>query len=108
LFPSPRLKSYFGRGLPALAVSYLFPFGVLIVGFLLRYDGPPHPNWRQPPEWRAYVLYLPILLHIVFVVGTLVALRRRRVRAAALLVPGLWLSLCALPPAGFAIAGVGP
>jgi len=94
----------------ALASTYLIPLAVLLVGTLLRYElhGPPHPHWRKPPEWYGYLLWTPPVFHLTLVPWLVVRFRGDRERAAGILLPGLWFSLCAVLPAGFAIAGVGP
>jgi hypothetical protein len=97
-----------GPALTGLAASYLCPLLILLVGAALPYDGPPHPHWKEPPNWRMYVLYAPLVFHIALACGLLLFQKGRRVRAALVLIPGLWLSLCALFPAGINIVGVGP
>ena len=89
-------------------IPYGMPLVILLIGTLLRYDGPPHPNWREPPAWRGWVLLASLVLSLVFVVRGVVVMRGARLRSAAGLVPALWLAVCTYFPCGFAIAGVGP
>ena len=89
--------------------TYTLPVVILLTGTLLRYElhGPPHPNWREPPAWYGYLLCSLVIFHASLVVGSLIAMRGARLRAAGVLLPGLWLSVCAFISAGFAVAGVG-
>ena len=102
----PRLRAR----LRLLAIPYAIPVAILVSGTALRYElhGPPHPNWREPPALYGYVLYGFLILHAAFLIWALVAHRGWRGRTAAVIVPSLWLSVCAFLPAGFAVAGVGP
>src|SRR5262245_29037543 len=49
-----------------LAVPYLIPALVLLVGTVFRYSGPPHPHWREPPTWYGWVLCAPLVLHAIW------------------------------------------
>lgn len=106
----PLENARFRTLLPRVAASYLLPVLTLLVGTVLRYElhGPPHPDWVQPPGWFGTVLWLPLVLHAGLVLAALLARTGARARLGAVLLPGVWLSFCALFPAGFAIAGVGP
>jgi len=86
------------------------PVLLLLAGTSLRYElhGPSHPNWREPPAWYGGLLWALVLANAAIVILALFRLRGSRIRAAGVLLPGLWLSLCALFPAAFAIIGVGP
>ena len=103
-FRDPRFR---GR-LPLFAVAYGFPLLVLLTGTLLRYNGPPHPNWREPPAWRGWALFAVVVLHVILSIAAVVVVRGARVRSAMALLPAVWLSFCAYVPSGFAVAGVGP
>jgi hypothetical protein len=91
-----------------LTIPYLMPLAVLLAGTLLRYDGPPHPNWREPPAWRGWVLFALVILNVILMAVAIVIMKRARVRSVAAFLPALWLSLCAYLPSGFAVAGVAP
>jgi hypothetical protein len=103
-FRDPRFR---GR-LWLFAISYGFPLVVLLIGTLLRYDGPPHPNWREPPAWRGWTLLGAMVLHVILSITSIVLMKGARVRSAAALLPAVWLSFCAYVPSGFGVAGVGP
>src|SRR5262245_26900449 len=90
------------------SIAYGIPVLILLIGTLLRYDGPPHPNWREPPAWRGWVLLVPLVLSLLLLVRAVVVMRGARLRSAAALLPALWLAICAYIPSGFAVAGVGP
>ena len=90
------------------AVPYVVPLAILLAGTLLRYDGPPHPHWREPPAWRGWILFALVVLNVILVVAAVVIMKRARVRSLAAFLPALWLSLCAYLPSGFAVAGVSP
>jgi len=90
-----------------LAVPYAFPPLVLLLGTVFRYNGPPHPNWREPPAWHGWLLFAPLVLHAVWWITASVRMKGSRLRSAAILLPSVWLTLCAFLLAGFAVSGVG-
>jgi hypothetical protein len=107
---SPVRNPRFRKALPWLAAFYVIPLSVVAVGTALRYElhGPPLPNWREPPVWYGYALWVPVVVHAAIACAVVIALKGARIRSLGLLLPGVWLSLCALIPSGFAVAGVGP
>ena len=107
---APLRDPAFRRRLRLLAIPYAVPLLLLLIGTLFRYElhGPPHPNWREPPTWYFYLVLAPLILYAILLGGALIVMRGARLRSAAVLIPGVWLSLCAYFPAGFAVAGVGP
>lgn len=107
---APLRDPRFRRSLRLLSITYLVPLAVLLAGTLLRYEahGPPHPDWQRPPEWFFYVLLAPVILHLLVLVGGFVAAKGFRLRALGVLLPGVWLSLCAYFIAASYVNGVGP
>jgi len=107
---SPLHDPRFRGRLRLLTLTYAIPPVILLIGTLLRYElhGPPHPNWREPPAWYGYLLWAVVIFHVAVLMGSLVAMRGTRLRAAGVLLPGVWLSVCAFIPAGFSVVGVGP
>ena len=89
-------------------IPYAMPIVIMVIGAVLRYDGPPHPQWVAPPEWRAWVLWFAVLANILAVIAVVMLARGARIRAAAVSVPSIWLSLSSGFIAGVAIEGVGP
>ena len=106
LLPSYHLKTYFGRALPIILFTYLTPIVLLLAEWVLRYDHELHPNWVEPAAWRGYLMWGLVLVHALAISVIVVVLTGRRLRAIALVTPGLWLSLSTLLPVGCAIAGV--
>src|SRR5438105_7789766 len=107
-FGSPLRISAFRSGARTLALRYVIPFIILLVGAVLRYDFSDPSTYRAPPLWYGVALWAPVALYLLVLLASVVFSKGARLRSAAFLVPGLWLSLCATVPAGFAIAGVGP
>jgi hypothetical protein len=105
---SPFRDSTFRKRMPWILASYVLPPAVVVVGAVLRYDWVRHPNWVEPPAWHGAVLWAVILIHAVVLIAGPVFLRGIRVRSAALVLPGFWLSLSAGFIAAIAIGGVGP
>ena len=91
-----------------MALLYVIPFIILLVGVTLRYDHSISTNYREPPLWYGIALWAPVALYALFLVASIVFSKGARWRSGAFLAPGLWVSLCATVSAGFAIAGVGP
>jgi hypothetical protein len=91
--------------LPAL--TYIFPVVVLFLGALLRYDGPPAPAWVEPAAWRGIMVWVFVVLHVAALVAVTVLLRGARIRAAAIVLPGVWFTLVAGFLAIIAIVGRG-
>ena len=102
-FRNPHLRSRF----PLLLITYVFPVVILIVGIVLRYDGPPHPHWVEPPLWRGVVLGGVIIVHALTLAVAAVLMRGAQIRAAAIMLPGFWLSLSCGFVSAIAIGGVG-
>jgi hypothetical protein len=93
------------RIVPFAALSYSVPLVFLVAGAVLRYDGPAHPYWREPPAWRAYLLWSFVVIQAVLVVAALIRAKSRGARAAGVLIPPIWLSVCALVPALLSVTG---
>jgi len=91
-----------------LAIAYAIPITVMVVGAVLRYDAPRELGYVEPPAWKAAVLCAGLVAHIGAFVARVVVLRGARIRAAAVVLPSIWLSLSSGFVAGIAIAGVGP
>jgi hypothetical protein len=96
------------RKFAIVVVPYAMPIIIMTIGAFLRYDGPPHPQWVEPPEWRGWVLSSALVANIVAVIAVVVVSQGARIRVAAAAVPSIWLSLSSGFVAGVAIAGVGP
>src|SRR5690349_19177138 len=79
------------------------PFLVLAAGTAFRYElyGPPHPHWQPTEDWFGVMLWLPVVLQVVLFVVVLFQQKHSRLSAAGVLLPALWLSFCAVFPAGF-------
>ena len=108
VFRAPFRDPRFRRGLKLLLISYAIPVVIIVIGAVLRYDGPRAPAYVEPPVWRGIVLWSAILVHIAVLVAGVIFMRGARIRAAAVVLPGIWASLSSGFVAGIAIAGVGP
>jgi len=104
---APLRDPRFRRRAWLLLVTYVIPVAVIGVGALLRYDGP-RTEYVEPAIWRAIVLWGVVLAHVIAIVVAVFLMPGSRIRAAAVGLPGIWLSLSAGFVAAFAIAGVGP
>jgi hypothetical protein len=104
---APLRDRKFQRMVWILLATYVIPLAVMGVGALLRYDGP-RSEYVEPSIWRIVVLWGVVLGHVITIVVAVFLMRGWRVRAAAVGVPGVWLSSSAGLVAAFAIAGVGP
>jgi hypothetical protein len=96
------------RRLIPLLLSYVMPVAIIGIGAVLAYDGPRGGTYVEPPLWRGVVLWGALLAHVGILIGAVVLMRGARVRAAAVVLPGVWASLCTGVVSAFAIAGVGP
>jgi hypothetical protein len=105
---SPFRDPVFRSRLSLMLTTYAFPLAVVAVGTIFRYDGPSHPSWVEPPSWYGAVLWSVILMHALAVISAPILMKGVRLRSAALVLPGLWLSLSAGFVAAIVIAGVGP
>jgi hypothetical protein len=105
---SPLRSSAFRSRARTLAVLYVIPFIIPLVGAVLRYDYSDLSTYREPPLWYGVALWAPVALYALVLLASVVFSKGARLRSTAFLAPGLWFSLCATVPAGFAIAGVGP
>jgi hypothetical protein len=105
---SPVRDPRFRYGMRFLFMTYAFPLLVLLVGTIFRYAGPPHPNWEAPPEWYGVPLFAVLVAHAIALVAAPIIMTGARLRSIAILLPGVWLSLCCWVVAAFAMAGVGP
>jgi hypothetical protein len=105
---APFRDSRFRKLLPLLAAVYAMPMVILLGGTLLRYDGPPHPRWQEPPAWRAYLLWGLVGVQVLLVLVGIARGTSVRLRAAGALLPSIWLSLCSVYPAIFSVVGVAP
>jgi len=83
----------FRKALPWIVATYAFPLAVLGVGTVLRYDGPPPPNWVEMPSWRGGVVWGVVIAHGLAAVALAIAHRGVRLRSFALALPGVWLSV---------------
>jgi hypothetical protein len=107
-YGKPLAQLQFRRGLWAILPTYAFPVAVIIVGTVLRYDWVAHPTWTEPPDWHGVVLWAVLVLHAIALIAVILVLKGVRMRSAAILLPGFWLSLSCGFVAGVAMAGVGP
>lgn len=105
---SPLRNSAFRSRAGTMALVYVIPFIILLVGAALRYDHSVPTSYREPPLWYGIALWAPVALYALVLVASIVFSKGARLRSTAFLAPGLWVSLCATVSAGFAIAGVGP
>lgn len=104
---SPLGSSAFRRRAGTMALAYLIPLAIVLVGTVLRANQTP-TNYGVPRFWQGIALWAPLALYLLTLVAALVLSKRERLRSVAFLAPGLWLSLCATLLAGFAIAGMAP
>ena len=107
-FGSPPRSSAFRSRARTMALLYVIPFLILLVGAVLRYDYSDPTSYREPSLWYGIALWAPIALYALVLLASVVFSKGARLRSTAFLAPVLWLSLCATVSAGFAIAGVGP
>lgn len=107
-FGSSLLDSRFRLGLKFIALGYAMPIAIIVVGAVLRYDVPREFAYVEPPIWRGVVLYAVLLANIVALAAAVKLMHGARVRAAALALPSIWITLSSGFMAGIAIAGVGP
>jgi hypothetical protein len=108
IFGAPLRESTFRRKFSLLLATYAIPVVIIGVGAILRYDGPPAPGWAEPPAWRGAVLWAVVIAHVAAVVAAAILMRGARIRAVAVGLPGIWLSLSSGFVAAVAIGGVGP
>jgi hypothetical protein len=101
---NPQLR----RKVALLLTLYAIPIVVIGIGAILRYDGPRAPQYVEPSVWRFVVLYGVVLSHLLIFIAAVIFLKGARIRAAAVALPSIWLTLCTYFIAGIAIAGVGP
>lgn len=104
----PLKQPQFRRRLRVILPTYLFPIAVLFVGAVLRYDWQAHPKWVEPPDWHGAILWTVLIIHVVVILAITISSKSARIRSAAILLPGLWLSLSSGFMAAIAIGGVGP
>ena len=104
----PLRQPQFRDRIRVVLLTYLFPVAVLVVGAVLRYDWKANPKWVEPPDWHGWVLWTVVIFHIVVLLAIAIASKSARLRSAAILLPGLWLSLSCVFMAAIAIGGVGP
>jgi len=107
-YGNPLAQAQFRRGLRIILPTYAFPLAMIIVGTLLRYDWIAHPTWTEPPDWHGAVLSGVLILHAIAIITVTLVMKGLRMRSAAIILPGFWLSLSSGFVAGIAIAGVGP
>ncbi len=103
----PLRQPQFRGRIRVILPTYLFPIAVLIVGAVLRYDWHANPKWVEPPDWHGGVLWAVVIIHVVVLLAISMASKSARLRSAAILLPGLWLSLSCGFMAAIAIGGVG-
>jgi hypothetical protein len=82
----------FRKAVPWILATYAFPVAVVAAGTVLRYDGPPPPNWVEMPHWRGAVVWGVVIAHGLAAVALAVFRRGVRLRSFALALPGVWLS----------------
>jgi steroid 5-alpha reductase family enzyme len=97
----------FRQRLPLLLITYALPLIVLIVGTIFRYDWTNHPTYVEPPYWYGLLLWGVVAIHGLTLIAAPILMARARLRSAAIVMPGFWLTLGAGFVAGIAIAGVG-
>jgi hypothetical protein len=100
----------FRRFVPVMFVTYGFPLLVLLVGTVFRYKWPAgNPSvYVEPSALHVAVLWAVIAAHAVALIASPIFMRGVRIRSAAIVLPGFWLTLSAGFVAAIAIAGVGP
>jgi predicted permease len=104
----PFREPQFHSRVRAILLTYLFPVAVLSVGALLRYDWKANPKWVEPPDWYGGVLWGVVAIHVAVLLAIVIGSKSGRLRSAAVLLPGLWLTLSCGFMAAIAIVGVGP
>ena len=107
---SPFRDPAFRRYVPVMFVTYGFPLVVLLVGTVFRYKWPAgNPSaYAEPPTLHVVALWTVIAAHAVALIASPIFMRGVRIRSAAIVLPGFWLTLSAGFVAAIAIAGVGP
>jgi hypothetical protein len=108
LFNGQLGRAMINRRAAVICATYAFPMLVLLVGAVLSYDWVAHPSWVEPPAWRGWALWAVVILHVAVLSFLTYSASGARWRFAALLLPGLWLSLSCAFVAVIDIAGVGP
>ena len=89
-------------------LPYAAPILMVALGAVLRYDGPPHPHWVEPPAWRGLTLWVVLAANIAGVVAVAVFARGARILATGVAIPSTWITLSSGFIAAIAIGGVGP
>ena len=82
-----------------LASAYLVPFSILFWGALMRYDGAEN----QEPLWHLYVVGVLLLLLLFASLLSIWRLAGSHLVALGILLPSVWLSLCAAFVAGMSL-----
>jgi ABC-type spermidine/putrescine transport system permease subunit II len=105
---APLRNQVFRRRLRLMLFTYVIPLVIVAIGAFLRYDGPRAPEYIEPPAWRGAVLWGAVVVHLAALIAAVTLMKGARLRVAAIVLPGIWLSLSSGFMAGIAIAGVGP
>lgn len=105
LWPLNKIGAHFEGSSFVWVLSLGFPLLLYLVAFLLRYDGPNHPEWEAPPEWRHKLVLAVLILHVIAVLIYSALKKGRRVRVLAMCVPGVYLSFAQLLPAQCMVLG---
>ena len=103
----PFRDATFRKALPWILATYAFPLAVVGVGTVLRYDGPPPPNWVEMPSWRGAVVWAVVIAHGLAAIALALVRRGVRLRSFVLALPGVWLSVSVGFVAILAIYAVG-
>lgn len=107
LVGSPLRDPQLRRRMRMLPLTYVIPILIVAIGAVLHYDGP-RPEWVEPPSWRIAVLYALVSAHLLAFLVAVVLMKGARIRTAAVVLPGIWLTLSTYFIAGIAIVGIGP
>ena len=87
--------------------GYALPVVVIAIGAILRYDGPPSPQWIEPAAWRGWLLWGVLVVNVLAVIAAAILIQGARIRATFLALPSIWLTTSSVFVAAMAILGRG-
>ena len=90
-----------------VAAGYAMPILVIAIGAVLRYDGPPPPQWIEPPEWRGWLLWAVLAANVIAIIAVGILTQGARIRATIVALPSVWLTASSVFVAAMAILGRG-